>query len=156
MCHIFHLLGTQCFAGSGEATPNLYILRRLPWNTDVRRNGKLFRLLLWKGGTKIAVRDIKSYCPPILQGTKSFWHQYTNIHLRRYPHEKQQGVLLFITILAVCMLALSPLAYAKPPVLRMATITSTDNTDCLTIWHHSAEGHRDRGPVGIGRYRKGP
>ena len=40
-------------------------------------------------------------------------------------------VLLFITIPAVGMLALSPLAYAKPPVLRMATTTSTDNTGLL-------------------------
>ena len=64
-------------------------------------------------------------------------------------------VLLFITILAVCMLALSPLAYAKPPVLRMATTTSTDNTGLLDYRTYSAEGHRDRGQwVSVGR--KGP
>ncbi|MFA7221207.1 MAG: substrate-binding domain-containing protein, partial [Synergistaceae bacterium] len=39
--------------------------------------------------------------------------------------------LLFITIIAVCMLTLGSFAYAKPPVLRMATTTSTDNTGLL-------------------------
>ena len=42
--------------------------------------------------------------------------------------KSNKRVLLFITILAVCMLALSPFAYAKPPVLRMATTTSTEIT----------------------------
>ena len=45
--------------------------------------------------------------------------------------KSNKRALLFITILAVCMLALSPFAYAKPPVLRMATTTSTDNTGLL-------------------------
>ena len=39
--------------------------------------------------------------------------------------------LLFITIIAVCMLTLGSFAYAKAPVLRMATTTSTDNTGLL-------------------------
>ncbi len=45
--------------------------------------------------------------------------------------KSNKRLLVFITILAICMLTLGSFAYAKAPVLRMATTTSTDNTGLL-------------------------
>ena len=123
----------MCPLPKKDTTLNLLLLWLVLWSADVRAGPETGPSPVSERGDPLVVNSGSVFSP----SSPAMLHPVpatTYLHLlikEGNSMKRNKRYLLFITILAIIITAFGSAAFAKAPVLRMATTTSTDNTGLL-------------------------